>query len=963
MTVDGLDVDGMNGSILIGDDAKSYLGNVTMTAEGGSEILTDDCLNITGMSGSIKIGGDVTSLFHLDLSAKGGSEIGTVDKYDIDGMNGSIWIEGNAKSVLDGVTMTAEGGSEILTYDEWDIDGMNGSIKIGGDVTSTSNMDLFAKGGSDILTVDKFDIDGMNGSIEIGDDAKSLFGSMTMTAEGGSEFLAADCVDIDGMNGSIKIGDDVTSMFSMNLSAKGGSEIGTLDKFDIDMMNGSIKIGGDAESWLGGVTMTAEGGKEILSADLVDFDLMNGSIKIGGHVKSKYDLELTAKGGYEFLTVDGLDFDLMNGSICIGDYVRSKNGAVTLTAEGTSEILTLDGLDIDLMNGSIFVGGYIESQDDTIIRAQGGDEIWAGNHHDFSLLSGDVVVLGDIQSHGGNVEIYSSDDTTYLGGNVFAAVDVLLNNNTKFIGWGDQAVGAGETLTANGWLKKVKTGDLYLLGGSDELAIDLKDTASTHKGNLWIIGNGDVQIGGDLTTFGEGACGPGGTPCSGWETGGVLIYSHDGKIYTEGGLDDTLNVSITGNSDHWNELGVYDISKHGPDYDGEEFIPRAAIVIISKEDLKIGTGAELRAYGRYYDPEFIDGVWDIDDRPAIHFLDYDGSFPPGLVPPAIPRDQGDPFDLAIYVASTTGDVDVSAPVSIMSAEWVEDGLPNGQAVTNGVELRPNGGHWECVSAGAMVIDAWDTVTFDGGVPGGLFETSLEAGDVGDRLEVVSRRSEWLQDAVGRLPYAMSAAAKSILWYGNPDSYVLRGAGADNPDIGDDAPAWVLELFEGPAAPFPDLQLPMISGCPAETQAAASELGITAETIQVSIANALAVNPDIHPCQACARLIDAARILRDEDGSMMAATIQAFNTLAPADAPFTPEMGASIAMTFEAAAAGTQYASVEGYIDAFVEYVTVLETGLGAPVGDSTVFAMEKYGAGIAENANIVAYIEARLAGL
>jgi hypothetical protein len=210
---------------------------------------------------------------------------------------------------------------------------------------------------------------------------------------------------------------------------------------------------------------------------------------------------------------------------------------------------------------------------------------------------------------------------------------------------------------------------------------------------------------------------------------------------------------------------------------------------------------------------------------------------------------------------------------------------------------------------------------------------------------------------------MSAAAKSILWYGNPDSYVLRGAGADNPDIGPDAPAWVLELFEGPPPPFPDMQLPTIEGCPAETQAAASELGITPETIQVSIANALALSPDIHPCQACARLIDAARILSDEDGSLMAAAIQAFNTLAPADAPFTPEMGASIAMTFEVAAAGTQYASVEQYIDAFVEYVTVLETELGAPVGDSTVFAMEKYGAGIAENANIAAYIEARLAGL
>jgi len=519
-------------------------------------------------------------------------------------------------------------------------------------------------------------------------------------------------------------------------------------------------------------------------------------------------------------------------------------------------------------------------------------------------------------------------------------------------GWLDQKVEAGYdgvygdgtgTLTAQDWLMKTTPGDLYLLGGSDELAIYLKDTVSTHKGNLWIIGNGDVQIGGDLTTFGEGGC-PGGTPCSGWETGGVLIYSHDGKIYTEGGDNDTLNVTIEGNSDHWDELGVYDISQYGPDYDGEELIPRAAIVIMSEADLRLGPSAELRAYGRYYDPEFIDGAWDVDDRAAINFLDYDGSFPPGT-----PRDQGVPFDLAIYVASKTGDVDVSSPVSIMSREPV---LPLSEGDT--LDIRPD---YVCVPKGTMVIDAWNAVTFDGGVPDG-FEDSLLNGRVGDRLEVCSRVSEWLQDAVGRLPYVFGGGPFPAGY-----NYVLRGAGADNPAIGDGAPAWVLESFEGPPAPLGQPRIPTIEGCPVETQAAAGEIGITAETIQVSIGKSLALNPDIQPCDACARLINAARILRDEDGSLMAATVQAFNALAPADAPFTPEMGASIAMTFEGAVEGSQYASVAEYIDAFVEYVTVLETGLGAPVGDSTAFAMEKYGAGIAENANIVTYIEARLAGL
>ena len=168
-----------------------------------------------------------------------------------------------------------------------------------------------------------------------------------------------------------------------------------------------------------------------------------------------------------------------------------------------------------------------------------------------------------------------------------------------------------------------------------------------------------------------------------------------------------------------------------------------------------------------------------------------------------------------------------------------------------------------------------------------------------------------------------------------------------------------------AAPLARFQIPTIEGCPQLMQAAAIELGITGETIQVRMGNVLALNPTIQPCQACATLIDAARILRDEDGSRMAAMIQVFDALAPADAPFTPEMAASIVMAFEGAAEGTLYASVMEYIDAFVQYVAVMDTDLGSPVGDSVAFVMEKYGAGItgSDNGNIGAFVATRLEGL
>ncbi len=244
----------------------------------------------------------------------------------------------------------------------------------------------------------------------------------------------------------------------------------------------------------------------------------------------------------------------------------------------------------------------------------------------------------------------------------------------------------------------------------------------------------------------------------------------------------------------------------------------------------------------------------------------------------------------------------------------------------------------------MVADAYDTVTF-----GDAFMDSLKDGNV-DWMEVCSRISGTYEFAwdEGKLP--KPDGAWDLL------KYVWRGEGG-----GDDGGAWVLKPTF-PADPRAQFQVPTIEGCPQLVQAAALELGITAETIQVGIGDAIALNPTIQACQACAALVDAAAILRDEDGSRMAAVVQMFNTLAPADAPFTPATAASIAMVFEGAAEGSQYASAMEYIDAFAQYVAVLDIELGSPVGDSVAFVLEKHGADVtgSDNANIADFIATRL---
>jgi hypothetical protein len=166
------------------------------------------------------------------------------------------------------------------------------------------------------------------------------------------------------------------------------------------------------------------------------------------------------------------------------------------------------------------------------------------------------------------------------------------------------------------------------------------------------------------------------------------------------------------------------------------------------------------------------------------------------------------------------------------------------------------------------------------------------------------------------------------------------------------------------------ELPEIEGCPVLLEAVALELGVGKEDIQFSIGKALALNPNIQPCEACEKIVDYAAILRDPDGLHMAAMVQIFNDLAPADVPFTPEMELSIATVLALAeyindADTPQYAMAKEYIDAFVGYVVVLDTELGSPVGDSMAFVMEKHGTAVteSENPNIAAYVAAQLEAL
>jgi filamentous hemagglutinin family protein len=811
-------------------------------------------------------------------------------------------------------------GGDVLAKDTLDaggtIDMYGNNITLMGDVTSKYDMTITADTSSDI--VDPLP----EGDVTAYGNLESRRGSIDIYAADDTIYLKNDYVkaddDITLHNNTvaddgvlIKAGDNVETYGTLtgkgDLTVKAGDDILFGDDSGDYVTVEDTLIAKSGLDWFWFIPSWSEGYIEAKGSVTAGDMLLSAGAGLPGYSDSHVFVDgmlTTTKGD---MIVEA------HHDITLGSDVDSA-GNLVLNADRHSNwpFWTPDhmfGGDVEV-KGTVNAGGAIDMYGNNItlekeVTSKYDMTLIADTSSDIvdPLPEGDVRAYGDLTSTDGSVKIYSDDDTTYLGGDVKAFVDVLLNNNTRFIGHGDQHVTAETgTLTANGWLDKSPSfncvgptgGSLYLQADGD---ISLADyvTAGCYSGGF---------IGVDLTTNIRTEIGYG---------GGVSIISDNGKIFTPdefGGETDTLNVAITGSSNYQWGIGV-DLPK---DYD----VPsghsgKAAIVIMSEEDLKLGPDAELTACGIY------DTTGAVDDRPGVDFLDH----------PEGDKNPGWPIDVAIYLASNGGDVFVGSPVNP---------IPLG---------------------GVMVADAYDTVNF-----GAAFMDSLMAGNVG-WLEVCSRRTPTQNhaDIWGTLPFAADPGAKP--WSGK---YVLRG---EHPDVG--TGAWV--LASGGVAPFgegaslgTEEQTLGMEGCPLLTAAAADELGIAEDELNVFMANAMAAATDIQPCESCARLIDAATILRDEDGSKMAAMVQVFNELAPANAPFTPEMATSIVTAFAGHVDdGTQYATAIEYIDAFVQYIAVLDTEMGSPVaeGDSVAFVMGKHGTGITEsdNANIGAFVATRLASL
>jgi hypothetical protein len=1011
------------------------------------------------------------------------------------------------------------GGSVITTWDQKYHD----NVYLWGNTTLQAGDDVEAWGtvtGNRDLTINA-------GTIEAGSaqdyanirlhQTVAVAGSLVMTA--GDDIEAAGTLMATGANGAgnmiLNAGDDI-DLDGTDFSAQSAGLMELIADLDPSNGTGNVDVDGSLEGnmKLSGTNVYVDG--TVTSLGTLDVDA-DDDIKLRANVSSVGEITMDAGSDIELNRSSG-NTSSSESTIILnaGDDVtigRPRSGEGNVTANGKMDIFA--GTDSD---DSVKVFGKLETTNGGNIHVTAGDDIklygtFIGIVPDFESAQADgdlkldaeddVDVLGDLISNNGSIDIYSSDWATYLGGDVYAAYDVTLHNNTILDGRnGDQTIEAGAnedgTLTAYGKVWKTTEGNLYLVGNNsypdhrNGRAIDLRyagclPAASTALGNLELYAhNGDIQISGDLTTFGLWCEGrpeqANGDFLDEWydrPTGGVSVIARNGKIYTEGAsveiepgvYVDVLNIGIVGNSDQLAGLGVdllpYDDEPYENGYEnnnenGYHEPKKAAIVVMSSEDLKFGRDTQLIARGRYYPAkpselfatlgdfgDFFDGYssfedffsafdnftafmaalenefgasWQevfsdegayyyfmdniggileyiaiegvVDDRPAINFLATPGTAIGGVV-----RDEGDPIDVAIYVASTGTDTDPDA----------------GQG-----DVHLDGRAIDVADGGTMVVDAYDTVSF------GDFETfNLEdfygcedlacfliklamrfhedidfdelcayADDYEwpvdptledledflnsyfdegfffniDRLEVASRITEWLYQAVGRLPSAGDPAGIAAIEAFIGGDYILRGAGLGNPRI-IDGRAWVL-VDPLSAAPlyWEEGEDTGQGPCVMEKAVVANMLGITVEGLEASFAAAYdrAADPFRELCDACQRFIASDDVLEDTGGARMAALAEVINGVAPPDTPFGPEVEASIANALATQPeGGVNYAMAEEFLDNLVQYVGILNEEMGYSLADSIDLAMQKHGAPItgSDNPNVAAYVGARLAAI
>jgi len=172
----------------------------------------------------------------------------------------------------------------------------------------------------------------------------------------------------------------------------------------------------------------------------------------------------------------------------------------------------------------------------------------------------------------------------------------------------------------------------------------------------------------------------------------------------------------------------------------------------------------------------------------------------------------------------------------------------------------------------------------------------------------------------------------------------------------------------PVAPIGEEVELEYSGCPALTKWAAAELGVDEKKIEIAMTNSLASARGIQPCDTCARLKEAATVLRDNSGLRVAALARVISEFTSSAAPPSEEQDASIiAAILNNDDANSHYVMAGEYLDSLTAYVGTLSSEMDFSITESVIFAADRYVAPLAErnsdNVGLTAFLVARLTAL
>ena len=687
--------------------------------------------------------------------------------------------------------------------------------------------------------------------------------TITKTGTGGLNLTANTLVDLDNTV-------DVQSAASA-LVVTGTVDADALLKAtgNVDLKNGAT-LGGDVTAVGGDIdfrdTVVADGGAA------QTFDAQGGTLHAWNTI-TKTTAGNLSFGGATAIDLDGM-VDVQGGSLVLED---NTTVADTMELKASADIKVAAGKTLkgggDLMLTALS-GGITAADIDmstannkTLTLTQSDSIDMAG----FTVINSTNTNL-DARSTGGSVTSTTADTWQSITATADSGITLTgigsITTNTLTSTNGDIEIKSKTAVVLNGTVKTKTGGGVTVTAQGDVTtqAITTEDEAVTTNSNIEIRSlSGDLSINDSLTANG----------------GGVKLIADNGKVYTNDGSG-MLNVAITGSSDDAVSTGVelpFGSSQ------------KAAIVIISNEDLNLGTGAVLTANGKYYPSS-------TDERPNINFqLD------------------GEEIDAAIYLASVDLSTGMGKNVDVGSAAITIDN-------SSGI--------------GTLVIDAFDTVTFKN-----TFEDSLRLGGASDikRLEAVSRISPDLNYARlnHTLPYAdnpaMLAGGEFVLSGG---VYVLRGTSAGSLF----SLAKVLDIT-GPVPLVVPVPLePEVQGEVEEPDMEAiarllDELGIG---VQPFLARAYrpSLNTDLSLLKAAEKLLRLGPILEDADGTRIAALVPLIRGISEAPVPVEEQMTSFVQELARQELAGQ-------WINALVEYAAILNNDIGLPADASVARIMVRYG--------------------